>query len=99
MKSWLSVVNTILLILNFKKLFVHFVPVVQEDSNILKYVLFGHRMNELWVLLITSSKVWTNFFKKRDLELLYIRYLAGLIFSPLTVLGQSRFLGDYIEAH
>jgi hypothetical protein len=35
----------------------------EEDSNILKYVLFGYCMNKLWifeVFIIASSKAWVG---------------------------------------
>jgi hypothetical protein len=75
-----------LLLLKWQKLYGSY-PRFQEDSNELKYILFGYCMNKLWifeVLIITSPKTWVGNTKtmiKHDLQQLYISCLLQCIFS------------------
>jgi hypothetical protein len=75
-KPWLLVADTIYYI-KIEKLYGS-CPHFQEDSNVLKHVLFGYCMNKLWifeVLIIAFSKVWVGISKTvvyQDLQLLYI---------------------------
>jgi hypothetical protein len=60
LKSWLFAADTIYY-LNDKKY--AFYPHSQEDSNTLKYILFGYSMNKLWIFevsVIASSKTWAG---------------------------------------
>ena len=58
-----------------------------EDSNTLKYVLFGCWMNKLWifeVLIIASPKMWVRSTKtmiQHDLQHMYISGLLHYVFS------------------
>ena len=50
----------------------------QEDSNTLKYILFGYYMNKLWIfeiLIVASPKAWvgnTKIMIQHDFQLVYI---------------------------
>jgi hypothetical protein len=65
-------------------------PHFQEDSNTLKYVLFGDCMNKLWIFevwSIASIKTCvgsTKTFNQHDLQLVYI---SGLLHRVLSSVG------------
>ena len=67
-------------------------PYFQEESNALKYVLFGFCMNTLWifkVLSIASLKTWVDSTKtmiQHDLQLVYVFGLLQCHFSIACIL-------------
>jgi hypothetical protein len=66
-------------------------PHFQEDSNALKYVLFGYCMNKLWIFevwSIVSPKMWVGSNKTvihHDLQNLYINSPQQAYFLPTSV--------------
>jgi hypothetical protein len=64
-------------------------PHSQEDSNALKYVIFGYCTNKLWIFevwSIASPKTWVGSTKiviQHDLQLVYIFGLLQCVFSAV----------------
>jgi hypothetical protein len=89
-----------LLLLKWKKIYGSS-PHLQEDSNALKYVIFGYCMNKLWIFevwSIASPKTWVGSTKtliQHDLQLVYIFGLLQCVFSAAGLLfAYSRKWGN-----